>query len=105
MEQLKRLFLALVAPRMCISNRVMKHKAKFFEETKVLFKGTLKLEADIVQTWEFTFDLQTDTEPPGSNMKIKYTKKEPYLKASHPIPPSAILQDDTGREWAAQVSY
>ena len=87
-----------------VPKRVMKNKATFFDETKILFKGTVVLEKDGTQTWPFTFQLPTQTEPEGRNTKIKYTKKPHYMKESHAIPPSASLSDNSN-DWMAQVVY
>jgi hypothetical protein len=89
-----------------IRNRTLDDKAIFFQTTKILFHGDLDIENGNSQTFPFTFQLPVETDPPGGNAKIKYSKKECYAKAPHPIPPSVALSGRMiNREWVVQVNY
>ncbi|KAF4637380.1 hypothetical protein G7Y89_g700 [Cudoniella acicularis] len=91
-----------------IKNHQYDDKAIFFQSSQPLFKGEVDIERGIMKIYPFKFQLPVETEPDGGNAKIKYntSRRFPYAKGPHPLPPSCAFSGDiVGRPYKARVSY
>jgi hypothetical protein len=80
-------------------------KTVFHEHSEILFEGDLEMANGDVKTWPFNVRLPVETEPRGATMKIKYSKRNEYQKASHQIPASVALQGNSPHAWTVHIRY